>query len=33
MGALKHPKVRAPALISAEHDCSAFSCKHETLTE
>jgi GNAT superfamily N-acetyltransferase len=33
MGTLKQPKLLAPALISAEHDCSAFSCRHETLTE
>ena len=33
VGTLKHPHLTAPALITAEHDCSAFSCRHEPLTE
>jgi GNAT superfamily N-acetyltransferase len=33
MGTLKAPPLSAPALITAEHDCSAFSCGEGTLTE
>ena len=33
MGKLKPAGLSAPAPISAEHDCSAFSCKHPTLSD
>lgn len=33
MGALKPPKLGPPVLITAEHNCSAFSCRHEALAE
>lgn len=33
MGTLKRAGLQAPVLITAEHDCSAFSCRHESLTE
>jgi GNAT superfamily N-acetyltransferase len=33
VGTLKHLKQDPPTLITAEHDCSAFSCRHEALTE
>lgn len=33
MGALKPPKLGPPVLITAEHNCSAFSCRHDALAE
>lgn len=33
MATLKPLKLLPPALITAEHDCSAFSCAHDALTE
>lgn len=33
MGPLSHPALTAPALLTAEHNCSAFSCRHASLTE
>lgn len=32
MGTVTHPTLRPPTLITAEHDCSAFSCAHPSLT-
>jgi GNAT superfamily N-acetyltransferase len=33
VGTLKAPTLSAPALITAAHDCSAFSCGYESLAE
>jgi GNAT superfamily N-acetyltransferase len=30
---VSHPGLTAPALLSTEHDCTAFSCRHASLTE
>jgi GNAT superfamily N-acetyltransferase len=32
MGTLRQPTLSKPVLLTAEHDCSAFSCEHPELT-
>jgi GNAT superfamily N-acetyltransferase len=33
VGTVKTPKFTPPALITPEHDCSTFACRHDALTE